>query len=46
MRVGSDNLELMRKTGTLEKIGSQNIYKTMHAAVADAQKANSEPQEV
>lgn len=39
VRAGSDNLELMRKTGTLEIIGAQNIYKTMHAAVADAQKA-------
>lgn len=41
VRAGSDNLELMRKTGTLEIIGSQNIYKTMHAAVADAEKART-----
>jgi MFS superfamily sulfate permease-like transporter len=34
--VGSDHLELMRKTGTLETIGSQNIYRTVHAAVAAA----------
>ena len=45
VRVGSDNLELMRKTGTLEIVGSQNIYKTMHAAVADAQKAGGELQQ-
>ncbi len=35
--VGSDQLELMRSTGTLETIGSQNIYRTVHAAVAAGQ---------
>ena len=45
VRVGSDNLELMRKTGTLEIVGSQNIYKTMHAAVAAAEKAGGELQQ-
>jgi MFS superfamily sulfate permease-like transporter len=35
--VGNDELELMGKTGTLETIGSQNIYRTVHAAVAAAQ---------
>ena len=45
-RVRSDNLELIRKTGTLEKIGSQNIYRTVRAAVSDAQKAGGESQQV
>ena len=43
VNAGSDNLELMRKTGTLEEIGSQNIYRTVRAAVANAQKASGEP---
>jgi high affinity sulfate transporter 1 len=43
VNIGSDNLELMRKTGTLEEIGSQNIYRTVRAAVANAQKATAEP---
>ncbi len=38
VRVGRHNLELLQKTGTLEKIGSQNIYETVRAAVSDAQK--------
>jgi sulfate permease, SulP family len=45
VNAGSDNLELMRKTGTLEEIGSQNIYTTVRAAVANAQKAIAEPHE-
>jgi len=43
VRVGRDKLELMRKTGTLEQIGSQNIYETTRAAVSDAQKAGGGP---
>jgi anti-anti-sigma regulatory factor len=39
VNVGRDNLELLRKTGTLEEIGSQNIYRTVRAAVAAAQRA-------
>ena len=39
VNVGSDNLELLRKTGTLKEIGSQNIYRTVRAAVSSAQKA-------
>jgi sulfate permease, SulP family len=38
VRVGRHILELLRKTGTLEEIGSQNIYETVRAAVANAQK--------
>jgi SulP family sulfate permease len=45
VNVGRDNLELLRKTGTLEKIGSQNIYRTVRAAVSAAQKAAEEPQQ-
>jgi anti-anti-sigma factor len=44
VRVGRHNLELLRKTGTLEEIGSQNIYETVRAAVSAAQKAGGEPQ--
>ena len=36
VNVGSDNLELMRKTGTLEAIGSQQVYRTVRAAVTAA----------
>ena len=42
VRVGRDKLELMRKTGTLEEIGAQNIYETTRAAVSDAQKAGGQ----
>ncbi len=37
VRVGRDKLELIRKTGTLEKIGSQNIFETTRLAVSAAQ---------
>ena len=37
VRVGRDKLELIRKTGTLEKIGSQNIFETTRSAVSAAQ---------
>ena len=40
VRVGRHILELLRKTGTLEEIGSQNIYETVRMAVFEAQKAN------
>ncbi len=45
VRVGRDKHELMRKTGTLEVIGSQNIYETTRAAVADVQKAEKKPEQ-
>ncbi len=38
VNVGTNNLNLLRKTGTLEIIGENNIYRTVRAAVADAQK--------
>ena len=38
VNVGTDNLNLMRKTGTLEEIGEGNIYRTVRGAVAAAQK--------
>ena len=44
VRVGTLNLELLRKTGTLGEIGSESIYKTVSAAVSGAQKAAGEPQ--
>jgi MFS superfamily sulfate permease-like transporter len=43
-RVGRHDLELLRKTGTLEEIGSQNIYETVRAAVSAAHKPGGEPQ--
>jgi anti-anti-sigma regulatory factor len=39
VNVGSDNLELMRKTGTLGEIGPQNIYRAVRAAVSAARNA-------
>jgi high affinity sulfate transporter 1 len=44
VNVGTDNRKLMRRTGTLEKIGSESIYRTVNAAVASAQKL-AEPQD-
>jgi MFS superfamily sulfate permease-like transporter len=35
--VSSDQLELMEKTGTLDLIGSRNIYRTVRAAASAAQ---------
>lgn len=46
VRVGREKLELMRKTSTLVEIGSQNIYETTPAAVADVQKAEGKLQKV
>ena len=46
VRVGRHNLELLQKTGTLEAIGSQNIYDTARAAVSEAQKIGEEPLKV
>jgi MFS superfamily sulfate permease-like transporter len=42
VRVGTHNLELLRKTGTLGEIGSQNVYKTVQAAVSSVQRAGGE----
>ena len=42
VNVGTDNRKLMRKTGTLEEIGEDNIYRTVRAAVADTQKSAGE----
>jgi MFS superfamily sulfate permease-like transporter len=42
VRVGRDKLELLRKTGTLEKIGSKNIFETTRSAVSDAQDRSRE----
>ena len=39
VNVGTDNLKLMRKTGTLQEIGEDNLYRTVRAAVTDAQNA-------
>ena len=43
VNVGKDNLELMRKTGTIGEIGEENLYKTVRLAVSGAQKAVAEP---
>jgi SulP family sulfate permease len=42
VRVGRRHLELLRKTGTLDQIGSQNIYETARAAVAAVQKTRGQ----
>jgi sulfate permease, SulP family len=34
---GSDNLELMRRTGTLSALGTENVFRTVRAAVSAAQ---------
>ncbi len=39
--VGQDHLELLRKTGTLDKLGAGNVYQTIREAVASAQTAES-----
>jgi SulP family sulfate permease len=46
VRVGRDKHELMRKTGTLEVIGSHNIYETTRTAVADIQLAGEKPEKI
>ena len=42
VNVGTEILKLMSKTGTLNEFGEENIYRTVRAAVADAQKPAEE----
>ena len=46
VRVGRDKHELMRKTGTLEVVGVNNIYETTRAAVAGVQTVGDKPDQV
>jgi sulfate permease, SulP family len=39
VNVGKDHTELLRKTGTLDELGANNLYQTVREAVASAQKA-------
>jgi SulP family sulfate permease len=39
VNVGRDHIELMRRTGTLDQVGADNIHRTVRAAVASAQTA-------
>ena len=39
VNVGSENLELLQKTGTQEKIGAENFYQTVRGAVASVQRS-------
>lgn len=39
-RVDSDEIELLRKIGVLDEIGPQNVYESVRAAVAAAQKVD------
>jgi high affinity sulfate transporter 1 len=43
--VGKDHTQLLRETGTLDQIGAGNLYPTVRAAVASAQKAAEAPDE-
>jgi len=38
VNVGHDNRKLMRRTGSLQRLGDDNTYRTVNAAVASAQK--------
>jgi sulfate permease, SulP family len=42
--VGSENLELLQKTGTQAKIGAENFYQTVRGAVASVQSAGEKVQ--
>ena len=42
--VGSENLELLQKTGTQAKIGPGNFYQTVRGAVASVQRAGEKAQ--
>ena len=42
-KVGTDNLELLRKTGALDQIGAENIHRTVRGAVAHATSAQGLP---
>jgi ribosomal protein L12E/L44/L45/RPP1/RPP2 len=37
--VGTDHIDLMRRTGTLDELGADNIHRTVRSAVASAQTA-------
>jgi SulP family sulfate permease len=39
VNAGTENIELMRRTGTLDEVGAGNIYQTVREAVASAQTA-------
>jgi SulP family sulfate permease len=43
VNVGKDHIELMRRTGTLEEVGADNIHRTVREAVAYAQTAAETP---
>jgi sulfate permease, SulP family len=39
VNVGKEHIELMRRTGTLDQVGADNIFRTVRAAVASVQAA-------
>jgi SulP family sulfate permease len=43
VNVGKEHIELMRRTGTLDEVGADNIHRTVRAAVAHAQTAAETP---
>jgi SulP family sulfate permease len=42
VNVGTDHTELLRRTGTLDEVGADNLHQTVREAVASAQKAADE----
>jgi MFS superfamily sulfate permease-like transporter len=43
VKVGTDSIELLRSTGTLDHIGAENLHRTVHEAVASARTAARAP---
>jgi SulP family sulfate permease len=43
VNVGKEHIELMRRTGALDELGADNIYRTVRSAVASAQAADETP---
>jgi high affinity sulfate transporter 1 len=41
VKVGTDHVELLRKTGALDEIGTASVHRTLHEAVASAQAAQA-----
>jgi STAS domain len=37
VNVGRDHIELMRRTGTFDELGADNLHRTVRGAVASAQ---------
>jgi high affinity sulfate transporter 1 len=42
VKIGSDHVELLRRTGALDEIGAENVHRTLHEAVACARRVGGE----